>query len=79
MNKKQLDALESERNDISYRKQKRPPVVSKPKHRPADLLALEERFKRMYFHAGRYSAGARDTKAQKEWQAYESFEGLSAG
>jgi hypothetical protein len=40
------------------------------------LQMLEEHFKNIYFHAGRYSAGARDEAATRGWKSYCVFEGL---
>jgi len=77
MNKKQLESLERERYDISYRniKPKKKLMIDKPN--PSKVEALSERYKQMFFHAGRYAAGARDTKATKEYASYLAFEDLS--
>jgi hypothetical protein len=74
MNFKQLcEALEAERHDTFYltglSKQKTT-VVTKTLH------VMPERFKRVYFHAGRYSAGARDKMAIQAWLEYELAEDL---
>jgi hypothetical protein len=66
-------SLEAERIDISYRKQLAPPqvqVVTKT------LKVIPERFKKIYFHAGRYAAGDRDSLAVEAWAAYEQEEDL---
>jgi len=76
MNKTQLQKLEQERWDISYRNRKpqRPePQVNKNK---AVEVLINEKYKAMFFHAGRYSAGDRDKKATEAWQSYEKYEGL---
>jgi len=65
MNKRQLEALERERYDIGYRKVK-----------PKKKLILSERYKQMFFHAGRYAAGARDKKAVREYASYMAFEDI---
>jgi len=65
--------LEAERIDISYRKQLEPApvqVVTKT------LKVIPERFKKIYFHAGRYAAGDRDSLAIEAWVAYEQEEDL---
>jgi len=65
--------LEAERIDISYRKQLAPApvqVVTKT------LKVIPERFKKIYFHAGRYAAGDRDSLAVEAWAAYEQEEDL---
>lgn len=53
--------LEAERNDLSWRKPK--PEVARPvEYRtPPEILAERE----VWFQAGRYNAGARDTKARQ--------------
>jgi len=66
-------SLEAERLDISYRKQLAPPqvqIVTKT------LKVIPERFKKIYFHAGRYSAGDRDSLAIEAWAEYERIENL---
>ena len=65
--------LEAERNDISYRKRITKPevqVVTKTRK------VIPERFKRIYFHAGRYAAGDRDNLATQAWAEYERTENL---
>ena len=65
--------LEAERNDISYRKRITKPevqVVTKTRK------VIPERFKRIYFHAGRYAAGDRDNLATQAWAEYEKLENL---
>ena len=66
-------SLEAERIDITYRKQLAPPqvhVVTKT------LKVIPERLKKIYFHAGRYAAGDRDSLAIEAWAAYEQEEDL---
>ena len=68
-----VQRLEAERNDISYRKRVTKPevqVVTKT------LKVIPERFKRIYFHAGRYAAGDRDNLATQAWSEYEELENL---
>ena len=65
--------LEAERHDISYRKRITKPevqVVTKTRK------VIPERFKRIYFHAGRYAAGDRDNLAIQAWSEYEELENL---
>ena len=66
-------SLEAERLDISYRKQLAPPLVQVV---TKTLKVIPERFKKIYFHAGRYAAGDRDSLAVEAWAAYESEENL---
>lgn len=76
MNNKQLEKLEQERWDISYRRRK--PKVVEPqinKNKAAEQV-INEKLKSMFFHAGRYSAGATDTRAEEAWESYEIYEGL---
>ena len=77
MNKRQLEALERERYDISYRNVKPKKKLIIDKVNPTQVEALSERYKQIFFHAGRYAAGARDTKATKEYASYLAFEDLS--
>ena len=68
-----VQRLEAERNDISYRKRITKPevqVVTKT------LKVIPERFKRIYFHAGRYAAGDRDNLATQAWSDYQELENL---
>ena len=68
-----VQRLEAERNDISYRKRITKPevqVVTKTRK------VIPERFKRIYFHAGRYAAGDRDNLAAQAWAEYERTENL---
>ena len=65
--------LEAERHDISYRKRITTPevkVITKTRK------VIPERFKRIYFHAGRYAAGDRDNLAIDSWTEYERTENL---
>jgi len=68
-----VQKLEAERNDISYRMRITKPevqVVTKTRK------VIPERFKRIYFHAGRYAAGDRDNLAKDAWSEYEKLENL---
>jgi len=68
-----VQRLEAERNDISYRKRVTKPqvqVVTKT------LKVIPERLKRAFFHAGRYSAGDRDSLAVEAWAEYIKLENL---
>jgi hypothetical protein len=62
--------LEAERNDISYRKRLAPPEV---KVVVKEVKKVPERLKKIYYHAGRYAAGDRDSLAT---EAYAEFEKL---
>jgi len=64
-------ALEAERHDISYRKQ-----VTKPEPviRIKTVTKVPERLKKIYFHAGRYSAGDRDDLAKENYLKMEKLE-----
>ena len=68
-----VQRLEAERNDISYRKR-----ITKPEVKviTKTLKVIPERFKRIYFHAGRYAAGDRDNLARDAWAEYERTENL---
>ena len=68
-----VQKLEAERNDISYRKR-----ITKPEVKVVTktLKVIPERFKRIYFHAGRYAAGDRDNLARDAWAEYERTENL---
>jgi len=63
--------LENERLDISYRKHFAKPEV---KVITKTLKVIPERFKKIYFHAGRYAAGDRDKLASEAWAEYEKQE-----
>jgi hypothetical protein len=65
--------LEAERIDISYRNPIPKPIV---KIETTVLKTIPERYKRIYFHAGRYAAGDRDKMAEQAWGEYASAEGL---
>lgn len=65
-------ALEAERYDISYRKPIRAPEVA---YKIKTLTKVPERLKKVYFHAGRYSAGDRDQTAVDAHYAMEKLEG----
>ena len=63
--------LEAERNDISYRKRLAPPeekIVIK------EIKKIPERLKKVYFHAGRFAAGDRDTLAIEANAEFEKLE-----
>ena len=68
-----VQRLEAERNDISYRKR-----ITKPEVKVVTktLKVIPERFKKLYFHAGRYAAGDRDNLARDAWAEYERTENL---
>ena len=68
-----VQRLEAERNDISYRSHFTKPEV---KVITKTLKVIPERFKRIYFHAGRYAAGDRDNLAKDAWSEYEKLENL---
>ena len=68
-----VQRLEAERNDISYRSHFTKPEV---KVVTKTLKVIPERFKRIYFHAGRYAAGDRDNLAIQAWSEYEELENL---
>ena len=66
-----MKRLEAERNDISYRKRLAPPeekIVVK------EIKKIPERLKKIYFHAGRYAAGDRDTLATEANAEFEKLE-----
>lgn len=65
--------LEAERNDISYRKHFVTPEV---KVVTKTVKVIPERFKKTYFHAGRFAAGDRDSLAIEAWAEYERVESL---
>lgn len=63
--------LEAERNDISYRKPLAEPQVQVVLK---ELKKVPERLKKIYFHAGRYAAGDRDTLAVQANAELEKLE-----
>lgn len=66
-----VKSLEAERYDISYRKPLAEPqvhVVVK------EVKRVPERLKKIYFHAGRYAAGDRDTLAVEANSQFEKLE-----
>lgn len=65
--------LEAERIDISYRNPIPKPIV---KIETKVIKTIPERYKRIYFHAGRYAAGDRDKMAEQAWAEYSHAEGL---
>jgi len=71
--KELCEVLELERHDISYRKR-----ITKPEVQviTKTLKVIPERLKRTYFHAGRYSAGDRDSLAVEAYAEYERTEKL---
>jgi 6-phosphogluconolactonase/glucosamine-6-phosphate isomerase/deaminase len=68
-----IQQLELERNNISYRSHFTKPEV---KVITKTLKVIPERFKKIYFHAGRYAAGDRDKLASEAWAEYEKQENL---
>ena len=68
-----VQKLEAERNDVSYRSHFTKPEV---KVITKTLKVIPERFKKLYFHAGRYAAGDRDNLATQAWSEYEELENL---
>ena len=69
-----INRLEAERNDISYRKRLPEPKVQVI---VKEVKRVPERLKKIYFHAGRYSAGDRDTLATEANARFEKIEGAS--
>ena len=68
-----VKSLEAERYDISYRK----PLAEPQVHIVVkEVRRVPERLKKIYFHAGRFAAGDRDTLAV---EANEQFEKLEQG
>lgn len=66
-----VKSLEAERYDISYRKPLAEPqvhVVVK------EVKRVPERYKKIYFHAGRFAAGDRDTLAVEANSQFEKLE-----
>ena len=66
-----VKSLEAERYDITYRKPLAEPqvhVVVK------EVKRVPERTKKIYFHAGRYAAGDRDTLAVEANAEFERLE-----
>jgi hypothetical protein len=66
-----IKRLEAERYDISYRKPLAEPqvhVVVK------EVKRVPERLKKIYFHAGRFAAGDRDTLAIEANAEFEKLE-----
>ena len=66
-----VKSLEAERYDISYRKPLAEPqvhVVVK------EVKRVPERLKKVYFHAGRFAAGDRDTLAVEANAQFEKLE-----
>jgi hypothetical protein len=66
-----IKRLEAERNDISYRKRLPEPQVQVI---VKEVKKVPERLKKIYFHAGRYSAGDRDTLAIEANEKFEKLE-----
>lgn len=63
--------LEAERHDISYRKPFAQPEV---KVVVKEVKKVPERLKKIYYHAGRYAAGDRDTLATEAFEQFEKLE-----
>ena len=63
--------LEAERNDISYRKPFAEPQVQVV---VKEVKKVPERLKKIYFHAGRFAAGDRDTLAIEANEQFEKME-----
>jgi hypothetical protein len=66
-----IKRLEAERNDISYRKRLPEPQVQVI---VKEVKRVPERIKKIYFHAGRYSAGDRDALATEANAEFEKLE-----
>jgi hypothetical protein len=66
-----IERLEAERNDITYRKRLPEPQVQVI---VKEVKRVPERLKKIYFHAGRYSAGDRDTLATEANAEFEKLE-----
>lgn len=66
-----MKQLEAERNDISYRKRLPEPQVQVI---VKEVKRVPERLKKVYFHAGRYSAGDRDALAVKGNEQFQKLE-----
>jgi len=66
-----VQSLEAERNDISYRKPFAEPQVQVV---VKDVKRVPERLKKVYFHAGRFAAGDRDTLAVEANAEFERLE-----
>lgn len=66
-----MQRLEAERNDISYRKRLPEPQVQVV---VKEVKRVPERLKKVYFHAGRYSAGDRDALAVEANEQFEKLE-----
>jgi len=71
--KELCEVLDTERLDISYRKR-----ITKPQVQviTKTVKVIPERLKRTFFHAGRYSAGDRDSLAVEAYAEYEKAENL---
>jgi len=66
-----MKRLEAERNDITYRKPLAEPQVQVV---VKEVKRVPERTKKIYFHAGRYAAGDRDTLAVEANAEFERLE-----
>ena len=66
-----VQRLEAERNDISYRK---PLAQPETKVVVKEVKKVPERLKKIYYHAGRYAAGDRDTLAVEAYAEFEKLE-----
>ena len=66
-----MKRLEAERNDITYRKPLAEPQVQVV---VKEVKRVPERTKKIYFHAGRYATGDRDTLAVEANAEFEKIE-----
>ena len=66
-----VKSLEAERYDISYRKPLSEPQVQVV---VKEVKRVPERLKKVYFHAGRFAAGDRDTLAIEANAEFEKLE-----
>lgn len=71
-----IKRLEAERHDISYRKQ---PAATQPQVVVKEVKRVPERLKKIYFHAGRFSAGDRDTLAVEAKAQFDKLENAALG
>lgn len=66
-----MKRLEAERYDITYRKPFKQPEVQVV---VKEVKKIPERLKKIYYHAGRYAAGDRDTLATEANIEFEKLE-----
>lgn len=64
-------SLEAERLDISYRKRLPEPITQVV---VKEVKRVPERLKKIYYHAGRYAAGDRDSLAIEAFAEFEKLE-----